>query len=113
MKMKTMYDELKQSIELFRDDLQAAFNESGGKCFVDVETSPVFCSDDPEISVIFEGYMPGVFSCGCECTYESGESVNEFIGRTEDAIREKLRQCGYALTGNYIDGYEIERIKVQ
>jgi len=106
MKMKTMYDELMQSTELFRDDLQAAFNESGGKCFVDVETSHVFC---PEISVIFEGYMPGVFSCGCECTYESGESVNEFIGRTEDAIREKLMECGYALTGNYIDGYEIER----
>ena len=58
MKMKTMYNELKQSIELFRDDLQAAFNESGGGCFVDIETSPVFWSDDPEISVIFEGYMP-------------------------------------------------------
>lgn len=109
MKMKTMYDELKQSIELFRDDLQAAFNESGGESFVDVETSHVFWSDDPEISVLFEGYMPGVFSCGCECTYESGESVNEFIGRIEDAIRGKLRECGYALTGNYIDGYKIER----
>lgn len=111
--MKTMYDELIQSAEMFRDDLQAAFNESGGGCFVDIETSPVFWSDDPEISVIFEGYMPGIFSCGCECTYESGESVNEFIGRAEDAIREKLRECGYVLTGNYIDGYEIERIKVQ
>lgn len=109
MKMKTMYDELIQSTELFRDDPQAAFDESGGGCFVDIETSPVFWSDDPEISVIFEGYIPGVFSCGCECTYESGESVNEFIGRTEDAIREKLKECGYALTGNYIDGYEIKR----
>lgn len=107
--MKTMYDELMQSIEMFRDDLQATLNESSAKCFVDVETSPVFWSDDPEISVIFEGYIPGVFSCGCECIYKSGESVNEFIGRIEDAIRGKLRECGYDLTGNYIDGYEIKR----
>ena len=106
--MKTMYDELNQSIKRLRDELQTIFDESGGECFIDIEIHQSWL-DDPKLYVTFEGYIPGVFSCGCECMYKSGESVNEFIGRIEDAIRGKLRECGYALTGNYIDGYEIKR----